>query len=416
MRLKGIFEVRIDINENMQKGEYNMCRYKIINAEIIGTDRIIHSGCIVVDGGIITKISTEDIELDNCIIIDAKGYYVSPGFIDIHSHGGGGADFMDGTVEAYIQATETHAVHGTTAIIPTTLTSTNEELKNTFHVYNEAKRKNKKGSKLVGIHLEGPYFSMQQRGAQDPRYIKKPRSEEYKEILSWSDDIIRWSAAPELEGALEFGSYLSSIGILPSIAHSDAVYDEVFKALKNGYTHITHFYSAMSGVKRVNGYRFGGVIESGYLLDDMTVEIIADGAHLPAELLKLIYKIKGPDRIALVTDSMRAAGMPEGESILGSLKDGQKVIVEDGVAKLADRSAFAGSVATADRLVRNMINMAGVPLIDAVKMMTITPAVILGFDKNKGSIEVGKDADIVIFDKNIQVLMTMVEGNVVYEG
>ena len=321
---------------------------------------------------------------------------------------------MDGTVEAYLGAAIEHAKHGTTALVPTTVTSTKESLKETFEIYKKAKASKNKGAALLGLHLEGPYFSMEQRGAQDPRYIKNPEREEYEKILSWSDDIIRWSAAPELDGAMEFGRFLKEKNILPSIGHSNAIYEEVIEAFENGYTHITHLYSGMSGVRRINAYRYAGVIESAFLIDEMTVEIIADGAHLPSSLLKLIYKIKGPDKIALVTDSMRAAGMPEGESILGGIRDGQKVIVEDGVAKLPDRTAFAGSVATADRLVRTMINIAQVPLIDAVRMMTTTPAKIMKIDDRKGSIVVGKDADLVIFDEDINIQTTMVEGEVVY--
>ena len=199
-----------------------------------------------------------------------------------------------------------------------------------------------------------------------------------------------------------------------SIAHSDAISSQVDEAFDNGFTHITHLYSGMSGVRRINAFRYGGIIESAYLIDEMTVEIIADGVHLPPELLKLIYKIKGPSRTALVTDSMRAAGMPDGESILGSLKDGQKVIGEDDVAKLPDRSAFAGSTATADRLVRNMIRLADVPVTDAVRMMTTTPASILGIDNRKGSLIPGKDADIVIFDENINIKRTIVGGRTVF--
>jgi N-acetylglucosamine-6-phosphate deacetylase len=213
-------------------------------------------------------------------------------------------------------------------------------------------RENQDGPELLGLHLEGPYFSMEQRGAQDPRFIKNPDREEYMKILDYSGDIIRWTVAPELEGALEMGRELKSRGVLPSIGHSNAIYEDVQRAFENGFTHVTHLYSGMSMVRRINAYRYAGVVESAFLIDDMTVEIIADGKHLPQSLLKLIYKIKGPDRICLVTDSMRAAGMPDGEYILGSLRTDQKVVVEDGVAKLPDRSAFAGSVATADRLVK----------------------------------------------------------------
>jgi N-acetylglucosamine-6-phosphate deacetylase len=391
-----------------------MDKIKIFNARLITPYRIIQNGCLLIEDGKIKYAGSENITAENFTEIDAGGKYVSPGFIDIHIHGGGGHDFMDGTLEAYLTASETHARHGTTSILPTTLTSTNEELKNTFEIFKKAKAANKNGANLLGLHLEGPYFSMEQKGAQDPKYIRNPDPAEYNEILSWSSDIMRWSAAPELPGSMEFGRTIREAGILPSIAHTDAILEEVQEALENGFTHCTHLYSGMSGLKRINGYRYLGVIESAFLLDDMTVEIIADGNHLPPALLKLIYKIKGPSKIALVTDSMRGAGMPEGDSILGSLNNGQRVIIEDGIAKMPDRMAFAGSVATADRLVRNMVNLAEVPLPEAVRMMTLTPATIIGVSDKKGSLEPGKDADIVMFDDNINVCMTIIGGRKVY--
>lgn len=387
-----------------------MDRIKITNGKILTPLRTIENGTVLVENGTIAYAGPDIIKTDDCRIIDAGGNYVSPGFIDIHTHGGGGHDFMDGTAEAYIGAAEAHARHGTTSLVATTLTSTNEELKNTFNVFNEVKSRQTNGADFLGLHLEGPYFSMEMKGAQDPRYIRNPDPAEYKQILSWTDDIVRWSAAPELDGAIEFGRCLKQKGILPSIAHTDAICEQVEEAFENGFTHVTHLYSCTSGVKRINAYRYSGVIESAFLLDEMTVEIIADGCHLPQSLLKLIYKIKGPDHIALVTDSMRGAGRPDGESILGSLKNGMKVIIEDGVAKLPDRTAFAGSVATADRLVRTMVRLAGVPVAEAVRMMTYTPARIIGADRDRGSLVAGKRADIVIFDPDINVKMTMVKG------
>lgn len=347
-------------------------------------------------------------------VIDAGGDYVSPGFIDMHVHGGGGHDFMDGTVEAFLGAAETHARYGTTSMVPTTLTCPDEELMNVFKVYREAKRLNTCGAQFLGLHLEGPYFSPRQSGAQDPAYLKTPRAEEYEAILAACGEIIRWSVAPELEGALEMGRELRRRGILASIAHTDAVYEEVVQAYEAGFTHVTHLYSAMSTVTRRNAFRYAGVVEAAYLIDGMTVEIIADGVHLPAPLLQFVYKFKGSDKTALCTDAMRGAGMPDGETILGSLANGQRVIVEDGVAKLPDRTAFAGSVATADRLVRTMIEQAGVPLAEAVRMMTLTPARILGVDESKGALAEGRDADLVIFDQSIHVKTTISEGHVIY--
>lgn len=388
---------------------------KIINGKVLTPYRIINNGTIVLSDGHIVQVGEDNPEAPDAVIIDAKGHYVSPGFIDIHVHGGGGYDFMDGSVEAFLKIAETHARYGTTSMLPTTLTAEKEDLLHTLEIYKDAKKNNLKGAQFLGIHLEGPYFAISQRGAQDPRYIRNPDPAEYKNILSHSDDIRRWSAAPELDGSIEFARYLKSKGILVALAHTDATYDEALIGFENGYTLATHFYSCMAGVTRKNALRFAGAIEAGYLIDEMDVEIIADGIHLPPPLLKLILKVKGTDRIALITDSMRAAGMPPGESILGSLRDGLKVIVEDGVAKLPDRSSFAGSVATTDRLVRTMITMANVSLTDAVRMASYTPARILGIQDRKGSLIPGKDADIIIFNEDIQIQTTIVNGSVIYQ-
>lgn len=393
-----------------------MKRIVVKNGKFILPVGLIENIVLVCENGMISRVVKENAftPIENDEVIDAEGNYVSPGFIDMHTHGGGGHDFMDGTVEAYLGAAETHAKYGTTALLPTTLTSTVDELLKTFAIYKEAKEKNVRGAKFLGLHLEGPYFAYNQRGAQDPKYLRNPEPEEYNKILSESDDIVRWSLAPELPGAFPFGERLTSLGILPSIAHSDAIYEEVLDAFNAGFTHVTHLYSAMSSVTRRNAFRYAGVLEAAYLIDGMTVEIIADGVHLPKPLLQFVYKFKGPDMTALCTDSMRGAGMPDGKSILGSLEKGQEVIIEDGVAKLTDRTAFAGSVATADRLVRTMVQLAEVPLLDAVKMITLTPARILGIDERKGSLEIAKDADLVIFDDNINVSHTIAEGNVIY--
>jgi N-acetylglucosamine-6-phosphate deacetylase len=387
---------------------------KIYNGKIITPYRIIPHGTVVISEGKIRDVQAGNIEVPNALEIDAGGKYITPGFIDMHVHGGGGYDFMDGSEEAFLKIAQTHAQYGTTSMVPTTLTSEKADLLQTLACYEQARRHNTKGAHLLGMHLEGPYFALNQRGAQDPRYIRNPDPEEYKQVLDSSPSILRWSAAPELAGAIEFGKYLRSRGVIAAVAHTDAIYEEVLEAFENGYSLVTHLYSAMNGVTRRNAFRYAGTVEAAYLLDEMDVEIIADGIHLPAPLLKLVYKIKGPGRTALITDAMRAAGMPPGESTLGSLKNGLKVIVEDGVAKLPDRTAFAGSVATADRLVRNMINLASVPLLEAVQMITSTPARIMGVDKFKGSLLPGKDADIILFDEQVTIDTTIVGGRIVY--
>ncbi len=391
-------------------------RTRIINGKVIVADSIIDNSSILIENGKILAIEQGNIATAATVIIDAEGHYVSPGFVDIHVHGGGGHDFMDNTVNGFLRIGEIHARHGTTSMFPTTLSCEQSDLLQTLSIYEDAAQLNYLGAQFMGIHLEGPYFAMSQRGAQDSRYIRNPDPVEYEEVLSRSNFIKRWSAAPELHGAIEFGKYLSAQGVLPAIAHTDAIYEQVVEAYQAGYTLATHFYSAMSGVTRRNAFRYAGVIESAYLIDDMDVEIIADGKHLPAPLLKLVYKIKGPQHIALITDAMRGAGMPPGESILGGLKNGTKVIVEDGVAKMPDRTAFAGSVATFDQLIRNMINLADVPLVEAIRMASETPARIMKISDRKGTIAPGKDADFVIFDEDINVLKTIIGGKVVYEG
>lgn len=390
-------------------------KLKITNGTIITPYRSIKGGTLVIENGIITGVHERDVEVPGATVLDACGNYIAPGFIDIHVHGGGGHDFMDGTEEAFIKAAETHARFGTTSMVPTTLTAEKEELLNTLKVFESAKQKNTAGATLIGIHLEGPYFALSQRGAQDPRYIRNPDPEEYEEILAHSSSIVRWSAAPELPGAIPFGRRLREKNILAAVAHTDATYEDVLEAFENGYSLATHLYSAMSGVTRRNAYRYAGTIESAFLLD-MDVEIIADGRHLPAPLLKLIYKIKGADRTALITDSNRAAGTDVTECIIGSLKRGVHVIVEDGVAKLPDRSAFAGSVATMDRLVRNMVQLADISLPETIRMASTTPARIMGIDRHKGRIAPGKDADLVFFSSDIHVCLTMVKGKVIYNS
>ena len=382
----------------------------IKNGRVILEDKIADNLNVYIKDDRICAVTEDSLECD--AVIDAAGMYVSPGFIDLHSHGGNDFDFADMTVEAFIEPAKLHAKHGTTTLYPTLTSVSTETMKKSIECFKEAVTRNTDGAKMPGIHLEGPYFAEAHKGAQESRFIHDFDEKEYNEIISIADGCLkRWSAAPELKGFDGFAEAAAKHGILASIGHSDADFSCAEDALKKGFTHITHLYSCMSTVHRKNAYRYGGIVEAAYLFDGMTVEIIADGCHLPPELLKLIYKIKGADSIALVTDSIRGAGMPEGESVLGSKDNGLRVIIEDGVAKLPDRTAFAGSVATFDRLVRTMITLGDVPLVDAIKMASTTPAKIMKLEKT-GSIKEGYFADIILFDEDINIQKTIINGRI----
>lgn len=386
----------------------------LVNGRVVTPTRVLDNATVLINESKIEGIIENGKVPSGYETVDCEGLFVSPGFIDMHLHGGGGHDFMDGTPEAIEGAAKAHLAHGTTSLVPTTLTCPDEDLFGFFDCYKQVKETMKDGPNLLGIHLEGPYFSMGQRGAQDPAYLQKPEKEHYEKILNYCPDIIRISAAPELEGSLELGRELTKRGILAAVGHSDACYQELLPAYDCGFTHVTHLYSGMSTIHRRHAYRYLGVVETAYLLDGMTVEIIADGCHLPKELLELIVKTKANDKISLITDSSRGAGMPEGsEILLGSLKYGQQCFIEGGVAVMPDRSCFAGSVCTSDRCVRTMHKTVGLPIEKAVAMMTINPAKVLKIDSHKGILAQGYDADINIFDDDINIKHTFVGGKMI---
>ncbi len=389
-------------------------KYKY-KGNLLFPNAVVKNGEICCEGGVITYAGKQKNDDAQYTVYDYTGYYLSPGFIDVHQHGGGGFDYMDGTAEAFIGAATLHAQHGTTTILPTTLTCPDEELLESFVTLRKVQSTVYPGAYLYGMHLEGPYFSADQKGAQDEKYLQKPTPDHYRKILDAADGCItRWTIAPELDGAMELGDELKKRGVHASMGHSNATIDIAKEAISHGYTHLTHFYSGMSSIVRINGYRYPGLVEAGYLYDELTVEIIADGKHLPETLLQLVYRSKGVHRTVLVTDAMRGAGQTEGRTILGSLTNGQECFIEDGVAKLPDRKAFAGSVATADRLVRNMKNLAGADLCSAVCMMTATPARLFGI-RERGMLQPGYRADLAVFDDDIQIVATVLGGEPIYQ-
>jgi N-acetylglucosamine-6-phosphate deacetylase len=355
------------------------------------------------------EVSNQNIDVADATIIDARGHYMAPGCIDIHVHGGGGHDFLEATPEAFYAATTAHARGGTTAIYPTLAAAPVETFKRAIRNCEAVMDSPNGGARIMGLHFEGNYLNPLMAGAQDREMLSLPDPEEYRELLESTHCIRRWSAAPELKGALDFGRYADARGVVVSLAHTTANYPQVKAAVEAGYRHVTHFYNAMTGVHKEGIFKHEGVIEAVYLMKDaLTVELVGDGIHVPPAILLLVYQLVGAERIALVTDSMSTAGCPEGTELYGG-----RMIIEDGVCKLADRSAIAGSVATMSRTIRVMTE-AGIPLCEAVRMASLTPATIMRTADSKGSLARGKDADIIFFDSEINVVATFVEGQLVH--
>lgn len=374
----------------------------------IKSDRIIvneklFDGYMYALNGKIVEVTTEDKPADTCY--DFTGKYVSAGFIDIHTHGAGGYAFMNSTVEDVIEGCNYHLTHGTTTILPTVSAGAFSTMKAAVRNIAKAKKSGKAKGNILGAHLEGPYLSEKQAGAQCPDFITPPIREDYESLVEeYGDSIARWTYAPENDRNGEFCSYLSKRNILPSAGHTNAVNADMVCAIRSGCRLVTHLYSCTSTVTRDHGFRSLGVIESAFLHDDLYVEIIADGKHLPPELIQMIIKIKGTDKVILVTDSLEIAGTDIKEGVMS----GTEFIVEDGVCKLKDRSAFAGSVATADVLIRTLVQDCGYSIPVAVKMLTEIPARLMKL--SKGKLEGGMDADIIVFDDDIRVLDVFVNG------
>ncbi|MEG1562913.1 MAG: N-acetylglucosamine-6-phosphate deacetylase [Bacteroides sp.] len=379
--------------------------YQIINGQVLSPSGWLKNACVLIREGKIAEITTTPSDAPEAMCVDATGQYVVPGCIDLHIHGGGGRDFMEATPEAFHTITQVHAQHGTTALLATLAASSPDTIRQAARVCESIQKQPQVGARVLGLHLECNYLNPTMKGAQDPAFLAVPNPDEYKAMLAETSCIKRWSASPELPGALEFARYVSSQGVLVALAHTTATYPQVKAAYGSGFTHATHFYNAMTGVHKEGIYKREGTIESVFLMDEMTVEVIADGIHVPPAILQLIYKLKGVARTALVTDAMASAACMVGTEIAD-----KRVLIEDGVCKLADRSALAGSIATTDRLIRTMVQQAGISLQDAVRMASETPARILHIADRKGTLEVGKDADIVLFNEQIEVQKVFVEG------
>ena len=380
---------------------------QIINGHILTPQGWMKDGSVLISDGKILEVTNSDRAVIGAKVVDAKGMSIVPGFVAMNIHGGGGFDFSECTEEAFHGAVAAHQKHGATTIFPTVLAPEIGVIDKAVAVCEEMMRK--KDGPILGLHIEGPYLNPKMAASL---FIAKENSadpKEYKEILERTDCIKRWDASPELPGALDFARYLKSKGIVGAVSHTEAEYDGIKEAYEAGFTHAAHFYNAMPGFHKRREYKYEGTVESVYLTDGMTIELIADGIHLPSTILKLAYKLKGVEHTCLVTDALSYAAA-EGKAI-----DDPRIIIEDGVCKLADRSALAGSIATMDQLVRTMVK-ADIPLADAIRMASETPARIMGVYDRKGSLQKDKDADILILDRDLSVKAVWAMGQLVKES
>ncbi len=376
---------------------------QIINGQILTPQGWLKDGSVLINDGKILEITNSDLAVIGATVIDAKGMFIVPGFVSMHCHGGGGHDFTEGTTEAFKEAAAAHLKHGSTTIFPTLSSTTFENIRLAAATCDQLMAEDA-DTTIIGLHIEGPYLNENMAGTQWKEFLKNPDPEEYKALVESTKCIKRWDISPELPGAHDFARYMTSKGILTAITHTEAEYQEIKDAFAAGFTHAAHFYNAMPGFHKRREYKYEGTVESVYLMDDMSVEVIADGVHLPATILKLVYKVKGVEKTCLVTDSLKFAGYT-GETI-----NDPNYVIENGVCKWADRQTLAGSIATADVLVQTMVKKAGIPLEDAVRMASETPARLTGIADSKGTLEKGKDADIVILDNDVNVRCVFTKG------
>ncbi len=390
--------------------------YLIIkNGNVITPVKSITDGVVIVQDRKILDIGSrgEVEEPKDAIVIDADSGYIVPGMIDIHVNGAMGADVTKVQPDTFSVMGDFFVKHGTTSYLGTAITSADADFIKVLEYAREVKHGDGNGgAELLGIHMEGPYLSHGQSGAHPKKYLKKPERNHYMQFLQYSDILKKMTLAPELESAKDLVRDLVSNGIIAAAGHTDGIYREIKEAVDAGITHGTHFFCNMSHFRRDNLKRVAGVVETLLYDDRVSGELIGDGWHVGPLLMKLLVKVKGVEKVCFVTDAMPAVGLPDGLHKIGDVE----AVVENGIARLPDHSAYAGSVTTMDVCIRNGIDQMDLSMADALRMATLTPAEIIGVQDRKGSLEKGKDADIVIFDKEFQVQKTIACGELVFEN
>ncbi|MCB0201753.1 MAG: N-acetylglucosamine-6-phosphate deacetylase [Anaerolineae bacterium] len=387
--------------------------FAILNGRVVLPDRLVTGKALLVEDGRIVGLTTVDDLPDDVQRIDAGGRLVTPGLIDIHTHGALGHTFNEPTAEAFGVITAENVRRGVTSLLATTSTAPIDDLVACLETAREWMAQPRPGAQVLGVHLEGPYFERKQAGAQDPAAVRNPDDGTPDALLAHADLVRMMSYAPELPGALALTRRLARLGIVAAAGHSMARDTDVLAAMDAGLSHIIHVWSAQSTTVREGPWRKPGLLEASLTFDGLTVEMIADNRHLPPTLMKLAVKCVGPDRLCIVSDATSGAGLPDGSRFrMGGLE----YEVSDGVGMMLDRSSFAGSSTLLNQMLPVLVDVVGVPLVEAVRMATLNPARVIGADKRKGSLLPGKDADLAIFNDDFTAWRVMIGGRWLEDG
>lgn len=387
----------------------------LFRGDLVLADRILEGGFLRIEHGRISAVGEALERRTGETAVDVGHAYLAPGFVDLHVHGGAGADFMDGTDEAFTTALLAHARHGTTSLAVTTTVARHDQIITVLETTRRFRtRRDAPGARVLGAHFYGPYFRYEARGAHPGGAIRPPVEEEFCEYLAYADSLVTCTVAAELPGAQEFVEACTARGIRTNVGHSWATFAQMEQAVRWGVRHVDHLFCAMSDKTRLRQFQMypmqGGVLEATLYFDELTTEVIADGKHLSADLLLLALKIKGPDRLALVTDCSRALDMPEGPYVIGPLDGGEPFVSRDGVGMMPDGTALASSTQGMDHMIRTFRELTGRPLWEVIRMATLTPARIAGWQDQIGSLAVGKRADLVVLDRDLRVRRVFRDG------
>jgi N-acetylglucosamine-6-phosphate deacetylase len=387
---------------------------------LVLADRLAPGGQVQVAGDRIAAVaSASDLRpLGGATVIDLRGGYLAPGYVDLHVHGGAGADFMDATPEAFRTVCKAHIRHGTTSLLPTTTVARHDQHLAFLEICRRLRHADTGGARILGAHFYGPYFAPEARGCHPVAPVRAPRPEEFGHYLAYADCLATATVAPELPGAEAFVRACRAHGIRCNAGHTHATFDQMEAAVAWGVRHVDHLFCAMSDrarLRQTQAYPMrGGVMEATLFFDELTTEVIADGKHLGRELLLLAFKIKGPDRLALVTDCNRALDMPDGEYVFGPADGGEPILRRDEVGIMPDGKALASGVMGMDHAVQTFYRLTGLPLPEVVRMASLTPARIVGRDAEIGSIDKGKRADLLVLDANLLVTAVYLGGRQVW--